>query len=154
MNPFGTLVLDFLIRLFISILFKAVGQASVLPLTKQTCPFHHRLLTSEALIPRPPVKDWLCRRKRHSMEKQTCQGVDALEDCCCACVRLMVEYDLIRALLSHAALNASMNHHLSYHPPYPPHRVIYVSLLEPNKANETLETHSRLKWRGWEDLVS
>lgn len=149
MNP---LVLYFLICLFISILFKAVGQASVLPLTKQTCPFHHRLLTSVALMPCPRLRTG-CAGERHSMEKQTCQSVDALENCCCACVRLMVEYDLIRALLSHAALNASMNHHLSYHHTSPPHRVIYVLLLEPNKANKMFETYSHLMWHGWEDLV-
>jgi len=63
----------------------------------------------------------------------------------------MVEYDLIRALLSQTALNASMNHHLSYHHTCLPQLVMNDSLL---KANEMLETHSRLMWCGWEDLVS
>lgn len=64
------------------------------------------------------------------MEKQMCQGVDSLE-----------EYDLIRALLSHAALNASMNHHLSYHHTGLPHSVIYDSPLENNKTKELLKAH-------------
>lgn len=86
------------------------------------------------------------------MEKQTCRGVDALENCCCACVRLMVEYDLIRALLSHTALNASMNHHLSYHHTGSPHIVIYDSLLE---ANEMLETQSSdVVWLGRSCLIT
>ncbi len=34
-NHFSALALDFLIRLFVSKLFKDLGQASVLPLTKQ-----------------------------------------------------------------------------------------------------------------------